>query len=180
MSVIEFIGIARSGKTTVAKFMEKTVPGVTYYPERHDLIPKDLKKDNYKYNLWYAKYCVQALEEVFRKPGIHLFERGVIDHIVMGRAHFKMGWFTRDQFDEYISLLKPSAERVDKVFVFKIPVEESVKRAKNMGKDVTKAIPYISTLYKEYDDVKNWVADCIYLPETASLKELKQLMVKYI
>lgn len=172
MPIVEFIGIARAGKSTTAKYLETNIPGFTYYPERHDLVPKEVWGDDFTYHSWYAKYCVETLKEALEKPGIHLFERGVIDHIIMGKAYFKMGWFTKKQLDEYLALLNPYIDDIDKVFVFRIPVEVSVQRAKETGKDVTRAIPYITTLYEEYGKIKDWFPSAIYLPEDASLKDL--------
>src|SRR3989344_9533940 len=100
MHIVEFIGIARAGKSTIAKYLEEKIPYLTYYGERHDLVPWELKKDDFAYNYWYAKYCVEKLEEAFKKSGVHLFERGIIDHIVIGKAHYRMGWFTKEQLDE--------------------------------------------------------------------------------
>ncbi len=180
MLTIDFIGIARAGKSTVAKYLEETIPNLTFYPERHDLVPDSVKKDDYEYNFWYSKYCTEKLEESLIKPGIHLFERGVIDHIVIGKVYFKMGWFTQEQLDKYLDLLNPYINKVDKVFVFRIPVDISVQRANNMGKDVTKAIPYITVLYEEYGKVKDWFPNTLYLPEDATLDELKQKTFKEI
>ena len=117
MSVIEFIGIARSGKTTTANFIKKNVPKVTYYPERHDIVPKDIFDDTFKHNLWYAQYCVNSLNNAVNQPGIHIFERGVIDRIVIGNAHYKMGWFSKDELDKYLSILKPNIEKIDMVYM---------------------------------------------------------------
>ena len=176
MSVIEFIGISRSGKTSTARYIEKNIPKVTYYPERHDLVPKEIFRDTFKHNLWYAEYCVNSLQKAIDKPGIHLFERGVIDRILIGNAHYRMGWFSKDELEKYLSILKPSIDKINKVYVFLIPVEISVKRANEMGRDVTKAIPYMNALYDEYLDLKNWFSRAEYLPDNLSLLELQQLV----
>ncbi len=175
MAIVEFTGIARSGKSSTAKYLEDNFPGVVYYPERHDLVPEEIKGDDFAYHLWYAKYCVDKLNEISSKPGIHLFERGVIDHIVMGKTYHKMDWFSDHQLEEYMVLLSPYIDRIDLTFVFKIPVNVSVQRAKDQGKDVTKAVPYLSTLYELYGEVKTWLPDAIYLPENSTLGELAQL-----
>lgn len=49
---------------------------------------------------------------------------------------------------------------------------ESVRRAKVMGKDVTKAMPYMEELYKEYKKLPSWCPSVKYLPEESSLDEL--------
>ncbi|RJP46737.1 MAG: hypothetical protein C4584_01235 [Armatimonadetes bacterium] len=178
MSVIEFIGTARAGKTTIARALEKSYPGVIYYPERHDLIPKKLKDDVFEYNLWYAKYCIEQLQQALGKPGLHLFERGVIDHIIIGEAHFKMGWFKKRQLDQYLSLLMPLVDKNDLTFVFKIPVDVSLERAEAMGKDVTRAVPYMKTLSYLYGQIHKLVPDAVFLPENISLIDMEKLVVE--
>ncbi len=49
MPILEFVGIARAGKTTVAKLLEKDIPSLRYYPERHDLIPKEYLEDTIQF-----------------------------------------------------------------------------------------------------------------------------------
>lgn len=176
MAVIEFIGIARSGKTTTARYIENNVPKVNYYPERHDLVPKEIFHDTFKHNLWYAEYCVSSLQKVLNKPGTHIFERGVIDRVIIGNAHYQMGWFSKNDLEKYLSVLKPSIDKVDKVYVFLTPVEVSVRRASEMGKDVTKAIPYMNALHNEYLDLKKWFPRAEYLPDNLSLLKLQHLV----
>lgn len=176
MPVIEFIGIPRAGKTTTAKYLEQNFPNTFYYPERHDLVPIDLKNNDFEYNYWYAKYCVETLKEALLKSGNHIIERGVIDHIIIGQAHFAMGWFTKTQLNKYLKLLEPYINKIDKLFVFMIPVEVSAYRANEMGKNVSKAVPYISRLYDEYHSIPEWFPSAIFLPETASLEELKGIV----
>ena len=172
MSVVEFLGIARTGKTTVGRYLEKKYPQVCFYPERHDLVPKDVWGDNYKHNEWYAQYCVDTLHQALNKDGVNIIERGVIDRIVIGNTYFKMGWFTKSQFDKYMDILLPHIKKVDDVYVFLIPVNESVKRAKVLGKDVQKAIPYMDKLFKEYKNLPKWFSRVTYLPDDQSEDKL--------
>lgn len=164
----------------VAKYLEKTIKSITFYPEKHELVPRGIWDDKYEHNLWYAKYCIDTLNKLSNKLGIHIIERGVIDRIIIGNAYYKMGWVTKKQLDNYLSILKPSIEKVDRVFCFLIPVEESVKRAKLLGKDVTQAIPYMKVLYQEYKDLKTWFLNAFYLPENATIDELKIIVSKLV
>ncbi len=175
MPIVEFIGMARSGKSTVAQYLEQTLPNLTFYPERYDLVPDSVRGKDFEQNFWVASSCVDQLEKALKKPGINLFERGVIDHIIIGKTYHKMGWFTQAQLEQYLSLLNPYQNKVDKILVFRVPVEVSVQRAKDAGKDVTNAIPYLTALYKEYGRVNAWIPTAIYLPENSSLEQLKQL-----
>lgn len=180
MSIVEFIGIARSGKTTTAQYLKKKFPSIIYHPERHDLVPENLKGDDFGYSFWYANYCVEEIKEALTKPGVHLFERGIVDHIVIGKTYFEMGWFTKEQLDKYLALLTPYADKNDLTFVFRIPVDVSVQRAKNMGKDVTRTILYINALVRAYNEIWNWYPKVIFLPENATREELEQLTAEPI
>ena len=175
MQTIEFVGIARSGKTTTAKYLEKEYKNVVFHPEKHLLVPKSLWKDNYKHNLWYANYLIDELKKSLEDPKIHIFERGIVDRVIIGNTYYGMGWISKKQWDEFNTLLNPWIEKIDKVFVFLIPVEESVKRAEALEKDVKRAVPYMNLLYKEYIKLKDWFPRTVYLSENAIPEKLQNI-----
>ena len=180
MQIIEFLGIARTGKTSIAKYLENSNKDIVFHPERHNLAPKDVCGDNFKHNLWYAKYCISELEKALKNDKTHIFERGVVDRVVIGKVYHKMGWLSDKQWEEYSTLLKPYIEKVSRVFVFLIPIEESVRRADKLGKDVKKAIPYMKNLYEEYKKLKEWFPNVEYFSEEASLEELQGIISEAI
>lgn len=94
MKRIELVGIARAGKTTTAEALKVKYPEIEFHPERHDLVPEEIKSNVYKYAIWYAKYCVKVFNESLSTNNVHVFERGIVDHVVMGNVYYKKGWFT--------------------------------------------------------------------------------------
>ena len=180
MQIIEFLGIPRSGKTTVAQSLKEKFSNVVYYPERHDLVPKEIFGDNFKHNLWYAKYCVENIKSIPNDDKIHIFERGVVDRLTIGRVYFKMDWFSSEQLEEYEKNLISCIKKVDKVLVFLISVDESVKRANDAGKDLSKAAEYMTNLYSEYKRLDSWLDNCVYLPENLSLDDLESFVAQEI
>ncbi len=176
MPVLEFVGIARAGKTTVAKLLEKDILSLRYYPERHDLIPKEYLEDNFKQSYWYAQYCIEKLNEAKKQKGIHIFERGVVDRLVIARTYKKIGVLTDTQYEDMEKLLKPHLQYVDKVFIFLIPVQESVIRAEKMGKDVKKAVPYMDNLFAEYENINKWFSNCLYLSRNSTPERLESII----
>lgn len=179
MSIVEFAGTARAGKTTIAQAIEnQTIAWLIRYPERHDLAPEEVRDNTYEFDLWYAKFTIQRYQDVLGKPGIHLFERGIIDRIVYGRANYQMGWFNKDQLEEYLALLMPYVDKNDLTFIFRIPVEISLKRAEKMGKDVSKAVPFMEALYKIYSDLNGEFSNRVYLPEDTTLENLEAIIAE--
>ncbi len=169
--LIEFAGLPRTGKTTVAQYLEEQIPGIVIHPERFDLVPDDLKEDPYKYNLWYAQYTVNELLEAQKRPGVHLFERGVLDRIAYGKANELFGRFSSEQLKEYMGVLMPHVSIPDLVFVFNTRPEVSLSRTSKRG--ITANLTFLNCLFKSYKELKELHPNLVDLPLEASLDDLK-------
>jgi deoxyadenosine/deoxycytidine kinase len=171
MVLIEFAGMPRAGKSTTTKLLSEHIPGLTIHPERFDLVPDDLKDNPFKYNMCYAQYCINQLTEARKTPGDHIFERGVLDRIAIGKANFYFGRFSEKEFNEYMEVLIPFISAYNLTIVFNIDANTSLSRAKT-PKGITSKLEFLIQLEKAYQELSTF-PKVHFTPPDASLEKLE-------
>ncbi len=176
MNIIEFLGMPRSGKTTVAKHIFNKSSKIILLEERFDLIPYP-QSDLFNYNLWYAKYVVKQLNSISKENNHILIDRGITDRIVFGEALNRYGIFTKNQLNEYRSVLEPFKYSVNLGFVFCLSPEMTLLNRRSNKQNITHDINFLRLLHRLYSQLENNKnASYIQLPEKCGLDNLEEIV----
>jgi hypothetical protein len=179
MKIIEFSGMPRCGKTTILDLLMHHSDGFIFYGEEFNLVPFD-DESSYKYNLWYANYCVDRLKKFKNENIIYLLDRSILDRIAFGWAMVSFGKFTVEQNEKYQAILEPYVGKQDLTFVKNISPEQSLKNAVGYKKMITRDLEFLKHLNKAYGDLGKKYKNVYYIPEKLNIEGCLNYVIKIL
>ena len=158
MKVIEFMGMPRTGKSTQFQLVETVLRYQEHKKVRclYEAVKAcPLERDNrFIYNSWSFHHTVNKLMEARGgDTDFVLVERGVWDHIAFSSALYLNGKITEEQSAAQSKYCEQFGFLEDKVFVFMVDPETSVKREQKHHRlqGVVINMDFLSCLHKAYE-----------------------------
>jgi hypothetical protein len=177
MKIIEFLGMPRSGKSTILSSLD-TELNITSHFERFDLIPKRYNDPSqYNYNRWYAKYCIKKIRDLNKADSCtHVIERSLLDRIAFGKALAKYGKFSDKQLESYLKFFEPYINQITLGFVFHITPHNSLRNIRSQKQHITREPLFLELLYNEYENLRSDFSNLIFLKDVSDLSETRNFI----
>ncbi len=176
--IIEFIGMPRAGKTTICKTLCDSYPEMQFFEEQFDR--SRFKSEGVSYVFEHARFCIDRLQRVLESPGIHLFERGVVDRLAWGKPFFSIGYFSRNDLIRYRNLLTPHMHHNTLTIALNPTAEESLGRVQRRKRLITSQLQLLTYLHHAYEKLGEENEGIIFLPAEEPLDKLTTICIEMV
>lgn len=169
MSIVEFAGIPRSGKTATVSSLKEHFPGFVIHPEMIN-IGRSKVEDPFEFNYLYAQYCVDRQRDPLDSQDVNLVERGILDRIAYGIACVNAGRIKSDQIPQYLAILEPLSGTNTLTFIFLVSPEISHSRVRVQKDNPVQYIGFLQALYAAYKNLDRY-KNIVFVPEGLSIEQ---------
>lgn len=170
MSVIEFLGLPRAGKSTLVSRIQGLCPEIVVHHETFESasLPGDILDSGkrYEYNFLHlrriAAQVALAFQESRSMGSVHIVERGLLDRTAFFQALVNQGLISSIQHAEASSFISETladfavrfgvGDGCDRAYLFNPTLEISLERIKRLKPgNIMQDRGFLEALKKEYD-----------------------------
>ncbi|MDD2376999.1 MAG: AAA family ATPase [Clostridia bacterium] len=142
--LVEFTGTPEAGKTSTIAILKKKLEDKGYsigiVTEAAERVYDNLSKETNDYGIWVIATTIKEIVETMNRPyDIVIVDRGILDRIFWNTFTFNKGNITKEvmQIRDEFMLSSYIPYKSDFLIVFKVSVEECIRRKGKEGKFVT-------------------------------------------
>jgi hypothetical protein len=161
--LVEISGLPRCGKTRTIEKILKQTNHFKHVREAFDKVPF-LDPTSFKYNEWYANYCIEISNKLYKSNDSYFLERGILDRIAFSQALFNSGYISGEENNKLQDLLKPHSNKRDLTILFNTSVDESMKFIKRPKNHFSQKKEFVTFLNKAYFELKSDYENILLVP----------------
>ncbi len=189
MKVIEFVGMARAGKTTqvnlLKSYLESKGFAVTVLTDRERALSLHTPpSEGLAYTLAFFVAAIETYYESLPKADYLLIDRGFYDATVWADVHFKLGDISQEECIALQTTFKPLTKLVYKTFYFKVPINVALARHEKTEHqpvdDVAMNNTWLKALEDSYEEnlptfINSTTIDGMQDPDTVAQKIIQEI-----